>query len=411
MLSSFRENLRFWLATGPLVNYKLDRFIPLSVSDSETVLPKRPALQWHVLLMPLFFIPLLTYWIIGPAYLADARTFLLGTLLNFSLSGCCILTLNFLTQGVIRRYPDLNQIWLRVWRMLLVFGIVTPAYILGGIFLYDHFHLFGYHHVPNLTVKILFYNALVNIVSVGIDETVYSLTKWRESALEQEKLKEVTLQSQYESLKHQVNPHFLFNSLNSLSSLIADEPEQADEFLYEMANVYRYLLQTNKASILDGASELTTLETELKFIESYYHLLKTRYRAGIDLKMAVSPEYLTHRLPPLTLQMLVENAVKHNIVAASKPLLLEITTIQIANDLSSNKPVRQTIRPTKSMSGGVLIVRNNLQRKNNRMTSNQIGLTNIAAKYRLLGHTEPIIQDDDGYFTITLSLFPPTTSP
>jgi two-component system LytT family sensor kinase len=410
MLSSFRKNLRFWLATGPLATYRFDRFIPLSVSESETVSPKRPALQWHVLLMPLFFIPLLTYWIIGPAYLADTRTFLLGTLLNFGLAGCCILTLNFLTQRVIRRYPDLNQIWLRVWRMLLVFGIVTPAYILGGIFIYDHFHLFGYHHDPSITLKILFYNALVNIVSVGIDETVYSLTKWRESALEQEKLKEVTLQSQYESLKHQVNPHFLFNSLNSLSSLIADEPEQADEFLYEMANVYRYLLQTNKAGSLDDGSELTTLETELKFIESYYHLLKTRYRAGIDLKMAVSPDFLTHRLPPLTLQMLVENAVKHNIVAANKPLLLEITTMQTPDDLGSNRPVRQAGRPTKAASGGWLIVRNNLQRKNNRMASNHIGLTNIAAKYRLLGHTEPIIQDDDGYFTVTLSLFFPTSS-
>lgn len=109
--------------------------------------------------------------------------------------------------------------------------------------------------------------------------------------------------------------------------------------------------------------------------------------------------------------MLVENAVKHNVVAANKPLLLEISTTTLALDRMDQTPIRQICRPGKASEGmGWLIVRNNLQRKNNRMASNQVGLSNIAAKYRLLAQSEPIIRDDDGYFTVMLSLFSPEKS-
>jgi hypothetical protein len=339
----------------------------------------RPQTQWHVLLLFPWFIPLLTYWLLGSSYFADVRTFVLATLLNLSIAITCLFTLDQLTQRVVRRYPSLGQTWSRIWRLLTVFMVVSPIFILGGVYVYDHFHLFGYSHDPSTTGRILFMNLGANILSVGIDETVYSLNKWRENALEKEQLKKINLQSQFESLKNQVNPHFLFNSLNSLSSLIADEPEQAEQFVDEMSKVYRYLLQTNEG-------ELTPLANELKFIDSYYHLLKTRYRAGICMEVAIPNEYLNYLLPPLTLQMLVENAVKHNVIQANKPLKLELKIVE-----------------------GQLIVRNNLQRKTIRVASNQVGLTNIAAKYRLLAQTEPIISDDDGYFTVVLPLLSPVS--
>lgn len=163
-----------------------------------------------------------------------------------------------------------------------------------------------------------------------------------------------------------MNPHFLFNTLNSLSSLIADDPERAGAFVDEMAKVYRYLLQTNQNTI-DPDGELITLMIELTFIESYFHLLKTRYGAGITLDIAVDKADQGRLLPPLTLQMLVENAVKHIVIHANKPLLIEI----------------------KSAPGGYLLVRNN--RKANTTPKNRspvlrtkVGLTNIRAKYRLL---------------------------
>ncbi|GAB3274204.1 hypothetical protein GCM10027347_46970 [Larkinella harenae] len=328
-----------------------------------------------------WFIPLISYWVVGERYFMDVWTFVAATVLNLTIASTCLFTLDQLTQIVVNQYPNLGQTWQRVWRLLLVFVLVTPLFIIGPIFIYDTFHLFGYHHDPEMTGQILLLNLAANLVSVGIDEGAYSLKRWRENTLEKEQLKKVNLQRQYESLKSQVNPHFLFNSLNSLSSLIADEPDRAEEFVDEMSKVYRYLLQTNEG-------ELTTLETELAFIQSYFHLLKTRYGAGIQMDVKIAEPYSTYLLPPLTLQMLVENAVKHNVIHPNKPLLIEIKTTQV----------------------GRLVVRNNLQQKNGRVPSNQVGLTNIVAKYRLLSQSDPIVTADSTYFTVALPLMAPETA-
>ncbi|WP_234735390.1 sensor histidine kinase [Tellurirhabdus bombi] len=333
-----------------------------------------------MLLFP-WFIPLLTYWILGNHYWSSPTVFISATIVNLIIASCCLIALDQLTQQILRRYPSLNQTWSRVWRLLVVFLVVTPLFIFGGILLYDTFHLFGYHHDPSSTTRILLLNIAANLLSVGIDESVYSLNKWRENTLEKEQLKKINLQSQFDSLKSQVNPHFLFNSLNSLSSLIADEPEKAEEFVDEMAKVYRYLLQTNEG-------ELTTLSTELAFIRSYYHLLKTRYGAGICLQVNVADSYRVCHLPPLTLQMLVENAVKHNVIHVGKPLQIEISTT----------------------TAGQLLVRNNRQRKTGRVASNQVGLSNIAAKYRLLAQTDPVVLSDDEQFTVILPLLNPLSA-
>ncbi|SFC90172.1 sensor histidine kinase [Spirosoma endophyticum] len=343
--------------------------------------PVRPQTQWHFLLLFPWFIPLLTYWVIGPRYWSDAWTFASATLLNLTIGGCCLITLDQLTQLVVSRYPNLGQTWQRVWRLLLVFMTVTPFFVFSGIYLYSHFHLFGYNYEesPFSLGRIILINGVANLLSVGIDESTYSLKKWRENMLEKEQLRKINIQSQLESLKNQVNPHFLFNSLNSLSSLIDDDAEKAGKFLDEMAKVYRYLLQTNEGS-------LTTLDTELTFIQSYYHLLKTRYGAGIHLDVVVPPSCRTYQLPPLTLQMLVENAIKHNVIHAGKPLLIEIETINY----------------------GQLLVRNNRQPKTGgRVMSNQVGLSNIAAKYRLLVQEEPTVLSDDTHFTVIIPLMNP----
>ena len=340
----------------------------------------RKQTKLHFLLLFSWFIPLLTFWIVGPRYLTDPVTFLSSTGLNFSIAGSCLLTIDYFTRRIIRRYPDLNQTRWRAGWLLLTFMVISPFFILSGIFLYNHFHLFGYVYNPRITNQILVLNIGANLLSVGIDETVYSINKWQESAFEKEKLQQQNLQSQFESLKNQVNPHFLFNSLNSLSSLIADDPAQAEVFVDEMAKVYRYLLQTNSQGTLTG------LGNELKFIESYFHLLKTRYRNGIHLNVSLPADYASLSIPPLTLQLLVENAVKHNVIVASRPLRLEIT------GLEDNK----------------IQVRNNLQRKNTRTLSNQVGLNNIIAKYRLLTPVKPVITDNDGFFTVVLPLLETT---
>lgn len=358
--------------------------------------------KWQVTLLFPWFIPLITYLLLGPRYVQHWPTFVGATLLNLALGISCQYALDLLTQRIISLYPSLGQTGWRLLWLLLSFMGITFGVVLGALFLYDHFHLFGYMLKPDSMARILVFNVVVNLMSVGAYESIYSLTKWRESMLEKEQLKKVNLQSQYESLKSQVNPHFLFNTLNTLSSLIADEPERAEEFVDEMAKVYRYLLQTNRQpgpGANDGPTDLTgsltTLETELTFIHSYFHLLKTRYGTGIRLEVAIDATSQRRLVPPLTLQMLVENAVKHNVIHAGKPLTIELKTTPM----------------------GELMVRNNLQRRNTRVLSNQVGLSNIRAKYRLLaqrfGTGTPgapaniTIDETNDFFTVHLPLLDP----
>lgn len=220
----------------------------------------------------------------------------------------------------------------------------------------------------------IFYNSVYIIINEGI----YVLREWQKSHAAKEALKKASLQTQLDSLKNQINPHFLFNSLNALTALIAESPPKAETFVDEISSVYRYLLRNNE-------QELATVHEELGFIESYFHLLKTRYGDGIQLHLEGLKEYDTYRLPPLTLQVLVENAVKHNAILPDSPLLITI-----------------------SIDDHQLIVQNNIQRKTTKVASNKVGLVNIAAKYRLLDRGSIDIIDDNRYFTVRLPLITPT---
>ncbi|MBO0935889.1 histidine kinase [Fibrella sp. HMF5335] len=202
-----------------------------------------------------------------------------------------------------------------------------------------------------------------------------------ESELSVQRLRQEMSEVQMRALQAHLNPHFLFNSLNTLSSLIADDAVRAEVFVDEMASVYRYVLQTN-------AQELTTLERELAFIDSYFHLLETRYGRGIRLNNQVDAVYLPYLIPPLTLQLLVENTVKHNVILADQPLTISILTNERAQ----------------------LVVRNNLQRKQVRVASNGVGLSNILTKYQMMAQPVPVIEERDGHFDVTLPLIEPAGS-
>lgn len=223
------------------------------------------------------------------------------------------------------------------------------------------------------------YQATVMMFFVYIESVIYETTfyfsKWRQTVMETEQLKKSNLQSQLESLKNQVSPHFLFNSLNTLSSLIEEDSQQAIKFVNELSRVYRYLLQSNE-------KELSTLNEELDFLHAYYFLLKTRFSDGIQLVINIDSSVMKYLIPPLTLQILVENAVKHNIVSHTKPLLIEI-------ELTKNNQ---------------LVVKNNLQRKILNVESNGMGLANISAKFRLLNQPPIEIKDDEKEFTVTIPL-------
>lgn len=280
-----------------------------------------------------------------------------------------------------RRYPNLSHTRQRIYLLLLVFPILVNL----GFFIRQigHALIYSQNEYPVISFEVDFFimyletigiQIFYHLLYIGIYEGSYIFIQWQKTNLEKESLLRTQWQGRFEVLKSQVNPHFLFNSLNTLSSLISENPALAEEFVDDMASVYRYLLHTNER-------ELTTLRKELEFIDSYYHLLKTRYGAGLSMHVSVDEADKESLLPPLTLQMLVENAVKHNMMLPENPLRIEIE----AND-------------------GFLAIKNTLQRKNVRVESNHIGLSNIASKYKLLNQTRPTIEEKDGFFIVTLPL-------
>lgn len=285
-----------------------------------------------------------------------------------------------INRGVIRRiqrhFPGLDRTRTRLTVMLLLAPLLINAAV---FFRYGQHILLGSR--PALWINLTDYATSLGIqffyltVYFGIYESWYVMRQWRQTYAEKESLVKIQWQTRFDSLKSQVNPHFLFNSLNALSALIEESPIQAGQFVDELSKMYRYLLQANDR-------ELILLSNELKFIDSYLHLLQTRHGTGINVRINVSEEYLSSSMPPLTLQLLVENAVKHNVVLANRPLLIEIAT-------TADKRLQ---------------VRNNLQPKNGKSSSNGIGLTNIAAKYRMLAQTDIVVQDKDGYFTVLLPI-------
>lgn len=273
------------------------------------------------------------------------------------------------------RYPEIRQ---TRQRALLKTGVVllvmSPA-VMVIFFLFDWLHILGYAWRPGHLRAGMLIGYSVNIIFLALWEAVYIMEKHKESLAEREILRQMSLQQEFDVLKSQVNPHFLFNCFNTLSSLIAEDPQRADSFLNELSKVYRYLLRSNESS-------LSTLENELRFIESYFRLLKTRHGEAVHFQLEIDKRYANYLLPSLSLQLLVENAVKHNVLSKNKPLLIDIFTT------AANR----------------LVVSNNLQRRTKKGPSNRIGLDNIRTKYDLLRQRGFQVMEDAKSFTVVLPL-------
>jgi len=314
----------------------------------------------------------------GHNYFAGIKNFLLATVLTFA-----IILLTYVSCGMVaivlnNRYPKYGQTFKRISIGLVVYIAIMTAAISIIFWGYDYINFLGYQLKMNQYAWCLIIGIFCNLLATSLNEGAAFYEKWRQTVDEAENLKKENLQSQLEGLKDQVNPHFLFNSLNSLSSLIVEDPQKAEKFLDEMSKVYRYLLRTNE----DG---LTTLGSEMEFIYSYFHMLKTRYGDGVSMDTKIDDHYLSYQLPPLTLQMLVENAVKHNMILKNNPLKILIMTTNSAR----------------------LIVSNNLQRKDRMVASNKVGLANIVNKYRLMKKEEISIRDDGKEFAVVVPLIQP----
>lgn len=218
-------------------------------------------------------------------------------------------------------------------------------------------------------------NFFVSALVVGCVLIIRLIFQKQVVQLENEALRREALQRQFESLKNQLSPHFLFNSLTALKTLINEVPATAQNYIDNLSKALRYTLQSHE-------EKLVTMKEEMDFTESYLFLIRMRFDSSLIVKTDIGPDYLDHRLPPLTIQTLVENAVKHNEVSRRNPLTITIQT--------TNK--------------GSLVVSNNIQEKVTQEDGTGIGLTNLAKQFQLLLGKDIIISKENNEFSVEVPL-------
>jgi LytS/YehU family sensor histidine kinase len=196
---------------------------------------------------------------------------------------------------------------------------------------------------------------------------------WREGLLKQESLQRKAVELQMEALKNQVNPHFLFNSLNTLTSLVHKDADQAVQFIMRLSDIYRYVLEHKNKPTVQWTEEK-------KFVENYLKLQQIRFANNILINIDVGQKD-NFQVVPLSVQMLVENAIKHNIITTDDPLDIAVF-----------------------LEGDFLVVRNKLQLKSSVEYSENVGLDNIKQQYEILAGKKVEVSQEGGFFTVRLPL-------
>ncbi len=269
-----------------------------------------------------------------------------------------------------RHHPGFQKTGARVWRQALASVLATMAVVWILILITD----------AALPTTVSYWSTvrtslIPTVIVMALYESVYFFEQWKLSLLEKEQLKRAQVQSQFDALKNQVNPHFLFNSLNTLVALIPENPAQATHFTRQLADTYRYVLQYRD-------HELVPLRTELAHAEAFLYLLRIRFGDNLHIVRQIPPERLDDHIAPLTLQLLLENAVKHNEVSAARPLTIALR-----------------------VEGTQLVVVNNRQLKLlPPEPSTQVGLRHIVERYGLLSDRVVEVLEGNGEFAVRLPL-------
>jgi two-component system, LytTR family, sensor kinase len=210
------------------------------------------------------------------------------------------------------------------------------------------------------------------ILAVEVGMQFYK--NWRHSLIEAERYKTESTQAQLQNLKNQVNPHFLFNNLSVLNSLVYQDQDKAAEFIQQLAKMYRYVLDQRN-------TELVSLESELQFLEHYLFLLKIRFGKSLVVEQDIHADCLPKLLPPLCLQMLVENAIKHNEVSIAKPLTV---FIRAQHDH--------------------LLIKNNIQPRVEEEPASKTGIKNMKTRYAFFTEEEIQVVQNQNTFEVILPL-------
>ncbi|MBN2087113.1 histidine kinase [Candidatus Peregrinibacteria bacterium] len=286
----------------------------------------------------------------------------------------------FVGHSIIGHYTEKKLNWTKNLKKANI--ITLSLYIIYGILIaFATAYVFGYFVLENsgesLHVDALFkafFVIILDLIFIAIYYSTYLTKYWKKAIENNEELKRENLVAKYEVLKNKVNPHFLFNSLNTLSSVIERNPELGSDFVKKLSDIYRYVLEQSD-------KELVPIDVEMKFVEDYIFLSKIRFGDALTFHSAI-PENTNIQVVPLGLQTLVENAIKHNIISDDMPLQIYI-----------------------GMEDDFIVLKNNIQKKNIIIPDRKPhGLENLKNRYAY--HTNSLIgiTESDEIFLVRLPI-------
>lgn len=272
------------------------------------------------------------------------------------------------------KYPSLKDSTKRI--IFLVIGTYITVTLVDFIginlisLLADNVH----YHLPD-RIRSLVVAFLLTTMIMAIYEAIYFFGLLKKSIREEEQSKQAIIQAELDTLRNQAQPHFFFNTLNTLRDIIDQSPkEDAKKFVDKLSEIYRFLLEA-------GNTNLISLKSELKFAKAYIHVQSERFGSNLELKWDIPSTTENKLIAPMSLQLLLENAIKHNVVSRTKPLIINVN---IADDF--------------------IVVTNKIQKKSTQLPSTKMGLKNIEKRYALLSNRSVSIVNDGDEFSVSLPL-------
>ncbi|MEO6611600.1 MAG: histidine kinase [Chitinophagaceae bacterium] len=342
-------------------------------------LPRYTSKDYLVLAVVLLPITLLMNGIIfGPRYLSGWQEFLFTSVVSALAFSIHFTICGWIAVQLKKRFPRENEVSKRLALMIATFILLTGLFLLILFKGYERIAFLDYTFNSPGFVWAYMGMAILNIFLTLLHEGIARYESWKANLTETEALKKVYRQGRLLGLKSQVNPHFLFNSLNSLSSLIHEDEKKGEKFLDEMSKVYRYMLHNDE-------EQLVQLSTELKFLDSYFHLLRVRHTEGLQMTVAIAEAEKEKWLPPLTLQTVVENVVSQNAICKECPLEISLHSDREGNIIITNNLMPKLISEPQE-------------------AAQDPGLENLVKKYKLLNRADVLIETVALQRTITIPL-------
>lgn len=284
--------------------------------------------------------------------------------------------LNRIAEKLINRFPSKAERVIHPLLLLFIISLLNVALVSIGSLQVLYLILNIPVHLDYSNLKLLILQSLrVNLFLNCLNAIVYYMNRVKQVELEAEQLKKNSVEAQFEVLRNQINPHFLFNSFNVLSTLVYRDADMSAKFISQLSNVYRYLL-------FNQQGKLVSLKDELAFIDSYLYLLKIRFGNNIQIEKNINVLPTRYYVPPGVIQMLIENAIKHNVVSRKNPLQIVIQTekeyLTVENVLQPKKVAEQA--------------------------STHVGLNNIISRYGLLSNKQVEVKKSETRFVVKIPL-------